>query len=569
MPPAIITAKMSNTVRALQREMERRRENAIELEDDLGKFFEQCWPEIDPHPFSGGWHIDAITEHLTAVTDGVIRKLLINCPPRHSKSLLCSIAYPAWTWAQPYNPDYPLAGPQVKFLCLSFSNDLVMDLSTLSRRLLQSPWYQTRWGTRVQVTIDQDNKSKYDTTAGGSRISASFKGTITGRGGDIKIFDDPHNMGEVESETIRTQTVERYTGVLQSRITDPKHSAEIMVAQRGHERDLSATFLDDPDCVHLNLAAEFDSAMNRCRTVLGWEDPRTVDGELLWPNHFPRKEYDKYKKTPHIWAAQWQQAPKPRTGHIINPVWWWTWGKDQALADGLRWEDKPEKGDDDYVNCGCMVMMDKGCDRPSCPRRPPVRDFPPMSLLIGSLDTAYTESTQNDRSALTIWGMWLNRERLRKFMLVYAWAGRLEIHDLSVQVATLCDRYKVSRLLIESTAAGHPVEQEIRRIYTRKEWACELVPVGRLDKVARAYSVVQLFAEGMVYAPNTHWAQSVIDECASFPEGDHDDRADTVFQALKWLRDRGFAIRAEEQKADADDALVFKPKKQDPLFPGF
>lgn len=516
----------------IKREIERR-----QCEKSLADFFAHAWSEFDPAPYVDGWHIHAVAEHLEAVASGEIRKLVINEPPRHSKSLLVSVAFPVWLWSQEPDPEYPLVGPQVKFLCLSFSEQLALDLSTLSRRLVQSDWYRERWGDRVQIASDQDNKSKYDTTAGGTRISSSFGGTITGRGGDIRIIDDPHKMDEVESDVSRAGVIRQYNTVIRSRITDPRHTAEVLVAQRGHEGDLTAELLADPDTVHLMLPAEYDS-LRKCVTVLGWEDPRTEEGEILWPQRFDVGSLAAFKRQPYEWQSQWQQAPRPRGGHILNPAWWCLFGAEQAAAEGLQWDDGN-------------------------------KEFPTMSLRIASLDTAYTADKSNDFSALTIWGVWRNKHNVQKLMLMYAWAERLELHQLVNKVAETCDRYHVGRLLIENTAAGKPADQELRRLYARKTWGVELINTGRLDKVARAHSVVHLFTEGMIFAPDTAWAQDIINECASFPHGAHDDRVDSVVMALKWLRERGIAQRTDEADAAIVDLMSYKSRGQGgAIYPG-
>jgi hypothetical protein len=172
----------------------RKRKRRLELEESLSKFFREAWPHFDPAPYTHGWHIDAIAEHLEAVTRGQIRKLLINVPPRHTKTLLVSVAWPAWIWAR--HVTGPLSGPQVKFLCLSYGDQLALDNATVMRRLLDSEWYRGYWGDWVKVASDQDAKNKFDTTAGGSRISSSFGGSVLGRGGDIRIIDDPHKVGQ-------------------------------------------------------------------------------------------------------------------------------------------------------------------------------------------------------------------------------------------------------------------------------------------------------------------------------------------------------------------------------------
>jgi len=177
------------------------------LEKSLIYFFEKAWPSFDPAPFTGNWHLEAIAEHLEAVSRGEIRRLLINLPPRHAKTLLVGVAWPAWLWAQERKPEYPLMGPQAKLMYLSYGITLSMDTATTARRLIQSPWYQEYWGKRVKLRGDQEAKVKFDTTAGGTRISSSFGGSVLGRGGDIRVIDDPHKLDEVESEIMRQQVI--------------------------------------------------------------------------------------------------------------------------------------------------------------------------------------------------------------------------------------------------------------------------------------------------------------------------------------------------------------------------
>src|SRR5262249_39707220 len=142
-----------------------------ELEGSLLKFVEAAWPSLDPAPYQPCWAIDALCEHLQAVTEGQIKRLLVNYPPRAGKTSITSVCFPAWTWAR--SERSYLSGPQVKFLCGSYNDDLSLQNSTKHRRLLQSPFYQKRWGKRFSIAIDQDRKALFDTSAGGSRISNS------------------------------------------------------------------------------------------------------------------------------------------------------------------------------------------------------------------------------------------------------------------------------------------------------------------------------------------------------------------------------------------------------------
>lgn len=594
--------------------VKRMREERTFLEGRLIEFFKAAWPVMDAAPYQHGWHLEAIAEHLEAVSFGHIRKLCINICPRHAKTLMCSVAWNAWAWCQPENPDYPLIGPAAKFMCLSYADPLAMDNSTLAHRLVKSDWFRARWGDRVSITRDQDAKNKFDTTAGGTRISGSFRGTVTGRGAGIRVYDDPHKMDEVESDPIREHVLRLYNTTLKSRITDPRTSAEVLIAQRGHENDLSNLFLDIPGVVHLNLPAEYDSGRH-CVTVLKWseedengkreplktwEDPRKEDGELLWPERFGNKELAVYKSDPHEWSSQWQQAPTPRGGNIIKREWWQLW--DEA-------------------------------------------SYPVCSYKWGSADTAYTSKEENDPTGFTAWGLFIDNAGQTKIILLDAWRKRLELHiptrwvddgtpesreDLVLRwqkaawaqkrqmdkegkpssaplidpgrdpwatfiatgqnsadrwpaetyegwqyrtekkwglcewLAHSCGRFKVNNLLIEGKASGISVAQELRRLHGTEGWDIQTVtPEG--DKVARAYAVQALFSAGLVYAPDREWAQLAIDEVSSFPKGRYKDITDSTTMALKHVREIGLLVRPEERQfAEALLAQHRRPLK--PLY---
>ena len=540
---------------------------AERLEASFIDFFAAAWPHIDPAPLQLNWHHRAIAEHLEAIAKGEIRKLLINVPPRHTKTLLASVAFPAWLWCQAPDAEFPLIGPHAKFLCLSYSDQLAMDNATLAHRLILSDWYQQRWGNRVKIAKDQDAKNKFDTQAGGTRISASFGGSVLGRGGDIKIIDDPSKVDEAESEVIRKNVLQTYEGTLKSRITDPHVSAEIIIMQRLHEADLAGHVLDtDQDFVHLNLPAEYESSRH-CVTSIGWEDPRTEDGELLWANRFGADELAPFKRNPYEWSGQWQQLPVPRGGSILKSDWWQVWDAATAERCGLEWNN------------------DKGA----------TKNLPPCDLVIASLDPAFETKKENDYSALTIWGsfmMPLDPERqiynavlgpggqriqvpvpglgVRRWMLLYAWQSRLEFHDLLERVAKDCKRYNVSNLLVEAVTGAKSIAQEMRRVYSRGTFNVTEINPGRVDKVARVHSIVSLFTDKMIWIPDPEvidWAAMVVNDCASFPKGSHDDVVDSVSQCLNWLRTTGLAERTAEYEADVLESIKYR-KKPEPLYPG-
>lgn len=299
------------------------REEAKGLEASLIDFFEGAWPEIDPAPLKLSWHHEAIAEHLEATARGSIRKLLINVPPRHTKSLMCSVAFPAWIWAQQFDPEFPIMGPQASFFCLSYGNDLALDHALLMKRLIQSRWYRSRWGRRVTISEDKEATDKFDTTAKGTRMSGSMDGTSTGRGADYRIFDDPHNIRRIESDHMRKTTTDTYDQVMKNRVTDPKTSVEIIVMQRSHEGDLSGHVLaKDAGYTHLMLPAEFEPDRH-CLTYVGgepfWADPRTKKGELLWPDQWGTGELKTFKDNEYTWCTP-SESPVLMADLSMKPI---------------------------------------------------------------------------------------------------------------------------------------------------------------------------------------------------------------------------------------------------------
>lgn len=528
------------------------REETARLESSLIEFYKAAWETIDPAPYVDGWHLHAIAEHLEAVSTGQIRKLLITVPPRHSKTLMCSVIWPAWLWAKARNPQYPLIGAQAKFLCLSYGDDLALDSALLMRRLIESDWYQARWGSRVKLTADQEAKSKFDTTAGGSRISAGFGGTLTGRGGDIKIIDDPLKADDAEMETARQKVIRRYDGTLKSRMTDPRHTAEVTILQRLHEQDLAGHILEtDPDYELLMLPAEFEPE-RRMHTSIGWTDCRKTDGEVLWPERFGTKELAVFKRNAYEWAGQWQQRPEVRGGSILKRDWW------------QFFETEDGKG------------------------------IPQMSYVIASCDPAYTSKQENDPSGFVVLGVYYEAE-VAKVMVLNAWRKRLELHGphidrlpgeteqaytkrtmpswgLVEHLAYSCKRFRVDRLLVEAKASGHSVAQEIRRLHANDGWSTQLVDPRGQDKVARVYAVQHLFAEGMIHIPAysdgtlREWGQQLVDECAAFPKAAHDDMVDALSQGLQHLRSAGLLVRREERAAIVEEMRRHKSQVL-PLYP--
>src|SRR5215467_14292498 len=242
-------------------------EKRAELESDLGAFVEAAWPNIDSAEYKTSWAIDALCEHLQAVREGSIKRLLVNYPPRASKTTVASICFPAWVWSQ-RERSY-LSGPQVRFLCGSYNHELSLTNSNLTRRLILSPWYQSLWGHRFKFREDQNTKTKFDTSAGGSRLATSVGGSLLGIGGDVLVIDDPHNVEQAESEAERKTALNWWKEISTTRLNDPKRSPLIVVMQRLHEEDVSGQVLSSEwsaDWTHLCITMQYE-ARRHCVTV--------------------------------------------------------------------------------------------------------------------------------------------------------------------------------------------------------------------------------------------------------------------------------------------------------------
>lgn len=294
----------------------------------MAEFMANSWHAIETQSFKPNWHIDCIAEHLEAVVRGEVKKLLINIPPRHSKSNMCSIALPSWVWAQNDDPDdgnyrdYPeaLVGPKTKFLFLSYSNGLSLDHSRQTRKLIGSPWYRRHWGERVAVSREKDTETRFDLVQGGYRIASSVGGTATGRGGDIVVVDDPHNVKDGESDKVREETVRWFDEVLPTRRNDPNRSAIIVVMQRVHDRDVSGHIIAKQlGYEHVCLPARYEP--NHPHVFR--DDKRTADGELLWKGHFDEKSIQDLELSLGTYgsAGQLQQRPSPRSGGYFDKAW--------------------------------------------------------------------------------------------------------------------------------------------------------------------------------------------------------------------------------------------------------
>jgi predicted phage terminase large subunit-like protein len=465
----------------------------------LGDFVRQAWPMVEPStPFVPGWHIDAIIEHLEAVAHGQIRNLLINVPPRHMKSLLVAVFWPAWEW---------IGWPERRWLFSSYAAQLSIRDSVKCRRLIESPWYRQRWRDRFALTSDQNTKGRFDNNRSGYRLSTSVGGAATGEGRDRIVCDDPHNVQEAESDAIRKGALDWWDVVMSTRVNDPKTTAKVIVMQRCHQQDLSGHLLEQGGWEHLCLPAEYEGPS--CMTSIGWTDPRTEHGELLWQERFGPREIEALKVSLGSYAAagQLQQRPAPSGGGIFKRHWFrYFQPRGMSLPP-------------------VIVRLPDGTQTSipaiEVPRR--------VDETIQSWDCAFKDLETSDYVVGQVWG------RLGSlFFLGHQVRARMDFPATMNAVRDVSASWPAALAkLIEDKANGSAVIQMLSREIPG------ILPVNPSGgKIARAAAVSPLIEAGNVYLPHplyAPWVNDFIEECAAFPNGAHDDQVDAMTQALlRW-----------------------------------
>ncbi len=473
-----------------------RRKRAVEIEDvgdvsdvDLDRelsrrglryFVEMAFPMIAPsETFVPGWHIDAICAHLEAVADGRIRRLVINVPPGSMKSLLCCVFFPAWLWT---------TRPGYRGLFGSYSAPNSSRDSLKTRRLIESAWYRQRWGATVKPRRDLWGAAKFENTSGGFRLATSPGGGATGEHVHLEVIDDP--IKPIDAQTgLRMVTnaaldeaKDWISQTLSSRFVDKAKGALVIVMQRLHPNDPSGNALAEGGFEHLCLPMRFDPA-RRCRTSIGFEDPRTTKGELLW-SRFTEDGVKAEAKSlgERGTAAQHDQRPAPAGGYIFKREWikFWT----VAPVGGTR---------------------------------------------LQSWDFAFTDTAKADPISGQLWcakeGEFYLLDRVGDTM---TFNGSLQV------MRTFSGKHStVTKKLVENKANGHAIENTLQK----EIGGIELVnPQG--GKVVRALAVEPLFASGNVWLPhpkNAPWVHDFVEQLVNFPSVPHDDDVDALTQALIFL----------------------------------
>ena len=282
----------------------------------LATYIRRAWAVVEPAmAYIHGWHIDAMAEHLEAVSAGEITRLYIAVPPGCMKSLTVDVFWPTWEWG-------PGNKPHLRYLATSHSERLALRDNVKARRLIDSPWYTELWGDSVKLTSDQNEKRKFENTATGFREAMPFK-SLTGSRGDRVLIDDPLSVDDALSEPLREAVNNTFLEAIPTRVNDPVRSAIVVIQQRLHMRDIIG-IIESKELGYESLILPMEYEKGRILvSSIGFKDPRKEEGELLFPERFPRTVIDRDKKIlgAVAVACQFQQRPMPREGGMFKRDW--------------------------------------------------------------------------------------------------------------------------------------------------------------------------------------------------------------------------------------------------------
>ncbi|MDC3229565.1 phage terminase large subunit [bacterium] len=456
------------------------------VQDKFIEFVKYVWPT-----FISGRHHAIMAEAFERVARGDCKRLIINMPPRHTKSEFASYLLPAWFLGK---------FPHKKIIQTSHTAELAVGFGRKVRNLVDQENYHEVF---PDLALQSDSKAagRWNTNKGGDYFAIGIGGAVTGKGADLLIIDDPHSEQEAamadSNPEIYDKTYEWYTSGPRQRLQPG--GAIVVVMTRWSLRDLTAQVLKS-------------SAQRGGEEWEVIEFPAIMpSGNPLWPEFWPSTELAALKEElPNSkWMAQYQQQPTSEASAIIKREWWNTWEKD---------------------------------DPPDC------------EFILQSWDTAFEANNRADYSACTTWGVFFNEEKnAYNLILLNAYKGRLEFPDLKRVVMEQYDEFAPDSLIVEKKASGAPLIYELRAMGVPVQ---DYTPVRGTannpnNKMARLNSISDIFASDIVWAPETRWAEEVIDEVASFPAGEHDDYVDATIMALLRFRQGGF-LRLPSDEAEED-----------------
>lgn len=451
---------------------ERRILNAL-LRLSFPAHIERCFLEINPGvPFLPNWHIEAIAHALERCMRGEIRRLLITLPPRSLKSLCASVAFPT-----------RLLGidPASKIICVSYADELAVQFARWSRKIMTAPWYISAFPSTRLVRSPEHH---LQTSRGGGRYATSTGGSLTGIGGDFIIIDDPQKALDAQSEALRRRTADWFATTLLSRLNNKSTGVIILVMQRVHMDDLAGQVLATGQWEHLDLPAIAE--VPQTIALPGGRHVSRIPGDVLHPARESREDLDRMRRElgEYHFVCQYQQRPIPAAGNLIR----WDW---MSFVDAV-----PER---------------TGSDR-----------------VYQSWDMALMSGETNSYSVCTTWLV-----RGDSYYLLDLWRQRADFPTLRERVIALATQWSPDKVLIENTAAGAPILQELRRTNSAHIRLEGVTPKG--DKTARVSAVSNILAQGHVYLPReAAWLSALRDEMLAFPFGAYDDQVDSITQFLQW-----------------------------------
>jgi predicted phage terminase large subunit-like protein len=451
------------------------------LRHDLCAFIHRSFMELNAGtPFHSNWHLEVLAAKLEEVRQGRCKRLIVNVPPRHLKSHAVSIAFPAWVLGH---------DPTKGLVSVTYVQDLSDNLARQSRTLMTSPFYQALFDTRISK--GRETVSDYETTQGGSRLSTSISGELTGRGGDIIIIDDPMKAGDAWSDSRRRSVNDWYDSTLRSRLNSQERGAIIVVMQRLHADDLVAHVREHEtwDVLSFPAIAEQDE-MYDVLTPYGRRRIQRKSGEILQPTLLSSStlETQRSAMTEYNFAAQYQQDPQPPSGNIVLRKWLKFYGPN----------DKPERFDQ----------------------------------IIQSWDTANKDTELSNYSVCTTWGV--TRENL---YLLDVYRRKLDFPSLKRAVRELAALHKARLVLVEDKASGTSLIQELRAEHFS---IVKEAPALDGDKPTKLNSQTAKIAGGFVLFPKeAHWLNTYLAELISFPNSKYDDQVDSTVFALAWSTSPG------------------------------
>lgn len=436
-------------------------------------FVRAAWHILEPTTeLKWGWAVEAICDHLQAVSEGQFSRLLMNVPPGCMKSLLTGVLWPAWEWTR---------WPERRFIGTSHKQDLAVRDNMKCRRLITSSWYQARWP--LVLMADNNAKTRFENDHTGFREAMAFT-SMTGARGDRVILDDPLSVDDGNSDAALAAAEITFTEALPTRVNND-NSAIVVIMQRLNERDTSGIILErDLGYVHLCLPMRFE-ADRRCVTPI-FTDPRTEDGELLFPERFSNITVTELERSlgSYASAGQLQQRPAPRGGGLFKAAWW-------KYYDTL----------------------------------------PKLSWRTIYVDTAQKTGTANDYSVFQCWGRSPNGQAY----LIDQVRGKWEAPELLTQARAFWNKHRAQpngmlrAMKIEDKVSGTGLIQTLQR-----EGGIPVIDIQRdKDKLTRAMDVIPTIESGNVFLPsNAEWLAEYLKEFSQFPNGRHDDQIDPTCDAI-------------------------------------